>query len=123
MQELGLHNPSNGVAADGFTDVARVNNNFSETELYEEANRNREADLTADGALRAVVTMRSLFALTGMGFLRDRDGHAVTESSPVEDIDAAEPVRIRLSAAWIRVDARYGSVYQRRHRDLSVTVL
>ncbi len=54
MQELGLHNPSNGVAADGFTDVARVNYNFSETELYEEAIRNREADLTADGALRAV---------------------------------------------------------------------
>lgn len=78
---------------------------------------------TEDGALHAAVTMRSLFALTGMGFIRDRDGRAVTETSPVEDIDAAEPVRIRLSAAWIRIDARYGSVYQRRHRDLSVTVL
>ena len=59
MQELGLHNPSNGVAADGFTDVARVNYNFSETELYEEAIRNREADLTADGALRAVTGQHS----------------------------------------------------------------
>ena len=78
---------------------------------------------TEDGALRAAITMRSLFALTGMGFIRDRDGRAVTETSPVDDIDAAEPVRIRLSAAWIRIDARYGSVYQRRHRDLSVTVL
>ena len=54
MQELGLYNPSNGIAAIGFQDVSRVNYNLSETELYEEAIRNREGDLTADGALRAV---------------------------------------------------------------------
>lgn len=54
MQELGLYNPSNGIAAIGFTDVSDVNYNLSETELYEVAIRNREADLTADGALRAV---------------------------------------------------------------------
>ncbi|WP_279103426.1 hypothetical protein [Gordonia paraffinivorans] len=76
-----------------------------------------------DGTLTAGVTMRSVFALTAMGFIRDRDGRAVTETSPTELIDEAEPVRIRLSAAWIRIDARFGSIYQRRHRDLSVTVL
>ena len=54
MQEFGLYNPSNGIAAIGFGDVARVNYNLSETELYEEAIRGGEADLTADGALRAV---------------------------------------------------------------------
>ncbi|MEO9327671.1 hypothetical protein [Gordonia aurantiaca] len=76
-----------------------------------------------DGALRAGITMRSVFALTGMGFIRDRDGRAVTETSSTDLVDETEPVRIRLSAAWIRIDARYGSIYQRRHRDLSVTVL
>jgi phosphoenolpyruvate carboxykinase (ATP) len=54
MQELGLYNPSNGISTIGFADVSRANYNFSETELYEEAIRNREAEVTADGALRAV---------------------------------------------------------------------
>ncbi len=54
MQETGLYNPSNGVAAIGFTDVSRVKYNLLEPELYEEALRNQEADLTIDGALRAV---------------------------------------------------------------------
>lgn len=76
-----------------------------------------------EGALRAAVSMRSVFALTGMGFIRDADGRAVTETSDTGAIAADEPVRIRMSAAWIRIDARFGSVYQRRHRDLAVTVL
>ncbi|MBP1847209.1 phosphoenolpyruvate carboxykinase (ATP) [Rhizobium petrolearium] len=54
MEEFGLYNPANGIATLGFHDVSRVNYNFSETELYEEAIRREEADLTADGALRAV---------------------------------------------------------------------
>jgi hypothetical protein len=77
---------------------------------------------SADGNLTAAVSMRSLFALTAMGFVRDADGRAITESSDVEAVDPAEPIRIRMSAAWIRIDARYGAVYQRRHRDLDVTV-
>jgi phosphoenolpyruvate carboxykinase (ATP) len=54
MQEIGLYNPSNGIAAIGFTGVSRVNYNLLETELYEHAIRDGEAELTADGALRAV---------------------------------------------------------------------
>ena len=54
MQELGLYNPSNGISTIGFADVSRASYNLSETELYEEAIRNGEADITADGALRAV---------------------------------------------------------------------
>ncbi len=69
---------------------------------------------------RAAVSMRSLFALTAMGFVRDAEGREVTETSPIELIDPAEPVRIRLSGAWIRIDARFGSVFQRRER-LSMT--
>ncbi|SFB54661.1 phosphoenolpyruvate carboxykinase (ATP) [Rhizobium sp. NFR07] len=54
MQQLGQFNPANGVAAIGLEKVSRVSYNLSEVELYEEALRKGEADLTIDGALRAV---------------------------------------------------------------------
>jgi hypothetical protein len=47
------------------------------------------------------VPMRCVFALTAMGF--------VPESPAAEEI-----VRVRLSATWLRIDARFGSVYRRR---------
>jgi hypothetical protein len=48
------------------------------------------------------IPMRCIFALTAMGFV---------------DADATdEVVRVRTLGAWLRIDARYGSVY--RHRDL-----
>jgi phosphoenolpyruvate carboxykinase (ATP) len=53
MEEFGLHNPSNGLAAIGLGNISRVYYNLSEVELYEESIRRGEADLTADGALRA----------------------------------------------------------------------
>ena len=46
------------------------------------------------------VPMRCVFALTAMGF--------------VDSQAADEVVRVRTVAAWLRVDARYGSVYYRR---------
>jgi phosphoenolpyruvate carboxykinase (ATP) len=54
MEALGVHNPSNGIAAIGLGGAARVNYNLNESELYEAALRSGEADLTVDGALRAV---------------------------------------------------------------------
>ncbi len=54
MEDLGIFDPSNGIAAVGFADVERAHYNLSEVELYEEAIRRGEADLTADGALRAI---------------------------------------------------------------------
>ncbi|MDR6103765.1 phosphoenolpyruvate carboxykinase (ATP) [Agrobacterium larrymoorei] len=54
MKELGVHNPENGVSALGLGDAAVVHYNLIESELYEESIRNGEADLTVDGALRAV---------------------------------------------------------------------
>ena len=45
--------------------------------------------------------MRCVFALTAMGFLPDRPG---------ED----EVVRVRTTATWLRIDARFGTVYRRR---------
>jgi phosphoenolpyruvate carboxykinase (ATP) len=53
MEEFGLRNPSNGLAAIGLGNISRVYYNLSEVELYEESLRRGEADLTADGALRA----------------------------------------------------------------------
>jgi hypothetical protein len=52
------------------------------------------------------IPMRCVFALTAMGFL--------PQSS--EAVDADEIVRVRMLRAWLRIDARWGSVY-RRHGD------
>lgn len=54
MGEFGIHNPENGLAAIGLGAAARVSYNLNESELYEEAIRRGEADVTVDGALRAV---------------------------------------------------------------------
>jgi hypothetical protein len=57
------------------------------------------------------IPMRCVFALTAMGFL---------PQSPAEDrfapasVTADEVVRVRATPAWLRVDARFGSVYKRR---------
>jgi hypothetical protein len=50
------------------------------------------------------VPMRCVFALTAMGFL---------PSAP-EDVGVEEMVRVRALPAWLRIDARFGSVYRRR---------
>lgn len=47
------------------------------------------------------VPLRCVFALTAMGF--------VPEPCPAEEI-----VRVRVLPAWLRIDARFGSVYRRR---------
>ena len=48
--------------------------------------------------------MRCVFALMAMGFL-PQSGEAVA---------ADEIVRVRVLPAWLRIDARFGSVYRRR---------
>lgn len=50
------------------------------------------------------IPMRCVFALTAMGFL-PQTGSAVA---------ADEIVRVRVSPTWLRIDARFGSVYRRR---------
>jgi hypothetical protein len=49
------------------------------------------------------IPMRCVFALTAMGFL--------PQSS--EAVGADEIVRVRTLPAWLRIDARFGSVYRR----------
>jgi hypothetical protein len=50
------------------------------------------------------VPMRCVFALTAMGFL----------PRAAEAVSAQEIVRVRILPAWLRIDARFGSVYRRR---------
>lgn len=53
MNELGVHNPANGFRNSDW-EAFQVFYNLNESELYEQAIRNGEAELTIDGALRAV---------------------------------------------------------------------
>jgi hypothetical protein len=50
------------------------------------------------------IPMRCVFALTAMGFLPNDPA-----SLPADEI-----VRVRALPAWLRIDARFGSVYRRR---------
>ena len=54
MEQFGRHNPANGLSEIGLGGVSKAFYNLSEVDLYEAAIRNGEADLTADGALRAI---------------------------------------------------------------------
>ncbi|KAA0103730.1 hypothetical protein [Mycolicibacterium sp. P1-5] len=54
----------------------------------------------SSGDAEVGVPMRCVFALTAMGFVPEQ---------PSED----EIVRVRLSPTWLRIDARFGSVYRR----------
>ncbi|UVC08506.1 phosphoenolpyruvate carboxykinase [Rhizobium sp. TH2] len=54
MEELGMTNPENRLEAFGFEGLVSVRYNYSEPYLYEDAIRNGEAVVTAQGALRAL---------------------------------------------------------------------
>ncbi|OBF01903.1 hypothetical protein [Mycobacterium sp. 852002-10029_SCH5224772] len=54
--------------------------------------------------VRVGLPMRCVFALTAMGFL---------PQSP-DAVDADELIRVRITPTWLRLDARFGSVYRRR---------
>ncbi|KQV35866.1 MULTISPECIES: phosphoenolpyruvate carboxykinase [unclassified Rhizobium] len=54
MDALGIRNPAIGLDAIGFKDLDVVRFNYGTAELYEEVLRRSEAQLTADGALRAL---------------------------------------------------------------------
>jgi hypothetical protein len=66
--------------------------------LDQEVIRVSAADVSVD------IPMRCVFALTAMGFL----------PQSAEAVGADEIVRVRMLRAWLRIDARFGSVYRRR---------
>ncbi len=59
------------------------------------------------------IPMRCVFALTAMGFLPRSSAAGGDEMDP-ETVAADEIVRVRALPAWLRIDARFGSVYRRR---------
>lgn len=64
------------------------------------------------GGLSVGIPMRCVFALTAMRFL-PQSGKGGDEFAP-ESVAADEKVRVRVMPAWLRIDARFGSVYRRR---------
>ncbi len=56
-----------------------------------------------DSASPVGVDMRAVFSLVMCGFVPERDGRAPD----------GEPVRVSERGAWLRIDARYGTVYRR----------
>jgi hypothetical protein len=55
------------------------------------------------------IPMRCVFALTAMGFLPQS-----AEQLDPGTVAADEIVRVRVLPTWLRIDARFGSVYRRR---------
>ncbi|QNG21247.1 hypothetical protein G4H71_02035 [Rhodococcus triatomae] len=61
---------------------------------------------------RVPIPMRLVFALTAMGFI----------PSDPPAAEQQDPVRVRASASWVRLDARFGSVYRHRRGSIPLTV-
>jgi hypothetical protein len=71
----------------------------------------QEVVAVSSGNTSVGIPIRCVFALTAMGFL--------PQSSAAEQLDPGtvaedEIVRVRVLPAWLRIDARFGSVYRRR---------
>lgn len=63
----------------------------------------QEVLAVSSGETSVGIPMRCVFALTAMGFL-PQDADALSSD---------ETVRVRVHPAWLRVDARFGTVYRR----------
>ena len=68
------------------------------------------------GGDEVAVTMRTVFALAAMGFVPGGDVEGAV-------VDPAELVRVRATRTWLRLDARYGSVFARRGGDIPLSVV
>ena len=60
------------------------------------------------------IPMRCVFALTAMGFLPQHRRRRQGMGLDPQTVAADEIVRVRALPAWLRIDARFGSVYRRR---------
>lgn len=58
------------------------------------------------------IPMRCVFALTAMGFLPQSPQRE--DPFAPESVAADEVVRVRVVPSWLRIDARFGTVYRRR---------
>ena len=79
--------------------------------------------LEVDGGGHEVeVPLRSLFALTAMGFIPGAVQDSATGQVDPTRVPADEPVRVRATRSWLRLDARYGSVCLRVGGEISLLV-
>jgi len=62
----------------------------------------QEVVAVSSGDVSVGIPMRCVFALTAMGFLN------------ADTVSDDEIIRVRVLPAWLRIDARFGSVYRRR---------
>ena len=69
----------------------------------------QEVVAVSSGAESVGIPMRCVFALTAMGFLPQS-----AEQLDPGTVAADEIVRVRAMPSWLRIDARFGSVYRRR---------
>ena len=74
----------------------------------------QEVVAVSSGGDSVGVPMRCVFALTAMGFLPQSEAAAQGSGLDPETVAADEIVRVRAQPAWLRIDARFGSVYRRR---------
>jgi hypothetical protein len=65
---------------------------------------NQEVIEVSSGDVVVGLPMRCVFALTAMGFL----------PQSIEAVADDEMIRVRILPTWLRIDARFGSVYRRR---------
>jgi hypothetical protein len=72
----------------------------------------QEVVAVRSGDTEVGIPMRCVFALTAMGFLPQSTTEG-DEFAP-ESVAADEVVRVRVLPAWLRIDARFGTVYRRR---------
>ncbi len=70
----------------------------------------QEVVAVSSGDTSVGVPMRCVFALTAMGFLPQSAAAGLEPDSVAAD----EIVRVRVHPSWLRIDARFGSVYRRR---------
>ena len=69
----------------------------------------QEVVAVSSGGESVGIPMRCVFALTAMGFLPQS-----AEKLDPGTVPADEIVRVRALPSWLRIDARFGSVYRRR---------
>jgi hypothetical protein len=70
----------------------------------------QEVVAVSSGDASVGIPMRCVFALTAMGFLPQAEAAGLDPDTVAAD----EIVRVRALPSWLRIDARFGSVYRRR---------
>jgi hypothetical protein len=74
----------------------------------------QEVVAVSSGETTVGIPMRCVFALTAMGFLPQSVAAGQGLGLDPDTVAADEIVRVRVLPAWLRIDARFGSVYRRR---------